>query len=270
MQFAVVALTTQTLLALSFDCELMTLRDLESQRAALKLKKLELSAQIKQAGRSRGNASQSQSTLADLVLHLGSSPMAEATEIVVPPQLAGHKMKAHVLALYELSGYSTDAVASWLLGQGKGRRGGHRYDPEARDRMRTGVEWLYIRTPLQELEAPLISNSTDIGLLGRYVVEYQLFHWLLKQNCDVGINPQTPQFLAEALRCMPSALPSAEKEKLRQLFEVSTRKTRKWITSFRTRWDIKDGMLVPGEVLEPVVMQEKVSQGSFYGNVLCR
>ena len=42
MQFAVVALTTQTLLALSFDCELMTLRDLESQRAALKLKKLEL------------------------------------------------------------------------------------------------------------------------------------------------------------------------------------------------------------------------------------
>ena len=270
MQFAVVALTTQTLLALSFDCELMTLRDLESQRAALKLKKLELSAQIKQAGRSQGNASQSRSTLADLVLHLGSSPMAEATEIVVPPQLAGHKMTAHVLALYELSGYSTDAVASWLLGQGKGRRGGHRYDPETRDRMRTGVEWLYIRTPLQELEAPLTSISTDIGLLGRYVVEYQLFHWLVKQNCDVGINPQTPQFLAEALRCMPSALPSAEKEKLRQLFEVSTRKTRKWITSFRTRWDIKDGMLVPGEVLEPVVMQEKVSQGSLYGNVSCR
>ena len=260
---------TQTLLTVSFVCEPMATHDLENELAALKKHKRELSAKIKDAQHSRRKMIRrvqcQRETLANLVLELGSTPMAEASEIEVSPQLASHRMKAHVLALYELSGYSTDAVTSWLLAQGMVGRGGHRYEPEARRSMSAGVEWLYIRTPQQELEAALDSISHDRAALGRYVVEHRLFHWLVKQNCDVGINPQTPQFLAEALRSVPSALPSLEKERLCNFFEVSTRQTRKWITSFRMRWDVKDGMLVPGETLEPEVMTKKVPWAALVG-----
>jgi hypothetical protein len=254
---------TPILLARFFICEPMTTHDLEIRLAALKKQKLELSAEIQQASRSRSklahSANYQKETLANLILELGSTPMAEASEIVVPPQLADHKMKAHVLALYELSGYSTDAVTSWLLGHGKWDRGGHRHSPGARSSTSAGVEWLYIRTPQQELDAALDSIPNDRAGLGRHVVEHRLFHWLVKQNCDVGINPQTSQFLAEAVRCVPSALPSFDQERLRTFFEVRTRKTQRWLASFRIRWDVKDGMLVPGEMLEPIVMAEKVS-----------
>jgi hypothetical protein len=232
-----------------------------AQLAELKKQKLQLTAEINKARKMQHNSTRStlatKQCLASMVRELGTHSMAEPCEIVVSPQLAGHKMKAHLLALFELTGHSTDAAASWLLGQGSSTLRRAYHDVDARSAAMAGVEWLYIFTPDEELESPVHSVPHGIVGLGRWAVEYHLFHWLVKQNCEVGINPGSTQLLVEAMRSMPNALPSDAQEKLRDLFQEARRSTRKWIASFRERWDVKDGMLQPGETLEPQIMGDK-------------
>ena len=239
----------------------MAARDLELELAALKKRKLQLSAELR---RNRGAAAKTtqsrksmQQTLASLVLELGAQSLAEHPNASIPSELATHKMKTELLALFELSGHSSEVVASWLFGHGRVAGGKGQRDPEEVELTKAGVEWLYIQTPDHELATAMDLASEKILQLGRYVVEHNLFQWLVQQNCDRGVAPKNYQLLAEAVKSVPVAMHAGAKAKLCNLFQDVRRATRKWIARFRERWDVKNGMLAAGETLEPKVMEDK-------------
>ena len=243
----------------------MTSHELELEVAALKKRKLELSAELRRKSDAIAKAAHSgqaqQQSLASLVLDVGVQSFAEPTTVVsIPPQLAAHKMKAKLLALFELSGHSAELVASWLLGHGRGVLGSDHCDPENVKLTVAGVEWLYIRTPDHELATALDSVSAKHLLqLGRYVVEHHLFQWLVKQNCEQGVAPKSYQLLTEAVTSVPFAMHAGAQAKLCDLFQQPRRVTWLWLASFRERWDVKEGMLTPGETLDPKLMEDKVA-----------
>ena len=241
----------------------MSRRELELEVAALKKRKLELSSELNRHSRATAKVAKSrksmQQTLVCLVSELGAQSLADSTKVATPPQLAGHKLKAELLALFELSGHSSEVVASWLFGHGLGTSGTGQCDPGEMEVAIAGVEWLYIQTPELELATATDSVSEKLLQLGRYVVEHHLFQWLVRQNCDKGVAPKSYQLLAEAVRSVPRAMHAGARAKLTDLFQNPRRVTRKWIARFRKRWDVKDGMLAAGETLEPKVMEDKVT-----------
>jgi len=117
--------------------------------------------------------------------------------------------------------------------------------------------------PQETLCSILESLRNQLYGLGRYVVEYKLFHWLVAQNCDKGLEPRSRQLLAEAVRALPADMPAEERDELRTFFSENTRAVRHWVTSFSKRWDVKPGNLGAGEVLEPTELQDKVANVRF-------
>jgi hypothetical protein len=239
----------------------MAVPALELEIAALKKRKLELSAELRRDSGAAARADQTrksmQQTLASLVLELGAQSFAEPARVSIPPELAAHRMKTELLALFELSNHSSEVAVSWLFGRGRVAVGGDQRDPEEVELTVAGVEWLYIQTPEHELATAIDSVSGRILQLGRYVVEHHLFQWLVQQNCDRGVAPKSYQLLAEAVKSVPVSMHADAEAKLRDLFQDVRRATRKWVARFRERWDVKDGMLDAGETLEPKVMEEK-------------
>ena len=185
-----------------------------------------------------------------MILELDADNMA--FDVVVPPALATHKDKQTVLTLYDLSGQCADVVASWLLGQGRSKDSEQvQYDAALRQRATAGVEWLFIKSPVEALGSWLDGAPNHSFSLGRYVVEYRLFHWIVDQNCAKGVAPQYKQLRDHAANIVPEALPAPEKAKLVSFFLANTRASRYWLVSSRQRWGVKPGALVAGQALEP-------------------
>jgi hypothetical protein len=173
------------------------------------------------------------------------------------PELSSHT--SCLLLLLELSGFCTDVVVSWAMGQGLPRKQATStellWDTDRRSNIAAGVEWLYILAPPHNDDLPEESLR-----LSRYVIEYRLFHWLVGQNCDSGVSPGNSQLIAEAVRCAPADLPLDLKEKVCMFFTNNNRTTRYWTRSFCDRWGIDIGRrLRAGENMPPEVMDLKES-----------
>ena len=131
------------------------------------------------------------------------------------------------------------------------------WDTDARSEIAAGVEWLYILAPLVSLSDAVPKQTLR---LSRYVTEYRLFHWLAEQNCSSGVNPANRQLIAEAVRSIPTCLPSNLEEHMRKFFLNEGRATRKWVKRFCGRWGVDPGRrLRPGENLAPKVLEDKES-----------
>ena len=161
--------------------------------------------------------------------------------------------------MFELSAQCSATAASWVLGQGRSKSKLDQSSAETRQSVAAGVEWLYIFSHQDLLDSLLEAVQGKIYDLGRYVVEYRLFHWLVAQNCSKGIRPKARQVRAEAARSVPAAMPLGDQDKLRKSFLEDTRLVRKWIEGFRQRWGVKPGTLPAGDLLEPSVLKEKVA-----------
>ena len=194
--------------------------------------------------------------VAALLENLGASSF-ESSPPSLSPELSSHT--SCLLLLLELSDFCTDVVVSWAMGQGLPRKQAtpteRLWDSDLRSNIAAGVEWLYILAPPHNVDLPKESLR-----LSRYVIEYRLFHWLVGQNCDSGVNPGNSQLIAEAVRSAPADLPVDLKEQLCIFFTRNDRATRYWITSFCDRWGIDIGRkLRAGENMHPEVMCRKES-----------
>ena len=107
---------------------------------------------------------------------------------VLAADLLQHKDKNLLLAIFQLSAHCSDTAAAWALKQGMSKSNTEQSSAETRQFVAAGVEWLYILSP-QDLVDSLFETVKDkMCDLGRYVVEYRLFHWLVVQNCSKGIH----------------------------------------------------------------------------------
>lgn len=232
---------------------------LEAALEAIKKRKREVDAEIQAARKSAKTAARkaakSAKSLPSMILEL--DPDNLAFDVQVPSALAKHKDKQAVLALYELSGHSADVAASWLLGQGRSKREPVQYDDALRKRAKAGVEWLYIKSPDDSLATWHDAPAHRIYDLGRYIVEYALFCWLVDQNCVKGTAPSHRQLRDQASKLVPQSLPDDVKTKMVHFFLANSRATRHWMVSFRQRWGVKPGALVVGETLEPAVLHTR-------------
>ena len=123
-----------------------------------------------------------------------------------------------------------------FLGQGRSKSEIDQSSAETRQFVAAGVEWLYILSHQDLLDSLFEAVQSKIYDLGRFVIEYRLFHWLVAQNCSKGIRPKARQVRAEAARSVPAAMPLGDQDKLRKSFLEDTRLVRKWIESLRQRW----------------------------------
>lgn len=237
---------------------------LEAELAALKKRELETRRELKQASRKRAKLNARRNNdLSTLVQQLGSASLAGTDGLSVSERLASHKDRLTLLALFKLSDHSADAVAYWVLrhgvADGKLRSSYVDVDPEAKRCTVAGVEWLYILSSVEDINTSVESASRDAYYLGRYVVEYKLFLWAIKQNCDHGVAPHNRQLFAEAIKSVPSALPDAVGDNLKKFFLENNRHLRRWALEFRGRWCIERGRLGSGENLEPLVLHSRVT-----------
>ena len=236
----------------------------EDELLASRKRKRELSEAIKAKGKELNKADVGSTqegagsdTVAALLEQFGASSF-ESSPACIPPRLATYTSSLSML--FELSGFCTDVVVSWAMGQGLRRTHAtpqeELWDAELRSKIAAGVEWLYILSPVDQDNHPKKTLR-----LSRYVIEYRLFHWLVSKNCDSGVNPGNSQLVVEAVRCAPASLPVDLKEQLCVFFTRNDRATRYWIQSFCGRWGVGMGRrLRPGENMLPEVMDQKASQ----------
>ncbi|CAJ1383501.1 unnamed protein product, partial [Effrenium voratum] len=88
----------------------------------------------------------------------------------------------------------------------------------------------------------------------RYVVEHQLFGWIVEQNSEHGVAPSRDQLVEKALCFTPSTLPSEVRRALAASFNAQPRAQRKWLARFRARWGARLGVL---KVQEVVPLEER-------------
>ena len=244
----------------------MDLTVLENKLSEARKRTLELGRDVERCKKRARKAARTEEKRLDSLLHEWGTNQQGQQEPAIPPELHGHIEV--LVVLLELSGFCVDLVVSWVLGQGNPKkRQGSRFevwDAEVRHAISAGVEWVYILAPLQVVVSAM--SNCDPRLLyelSRFVIEYRLWHWLVKQNCEIGCAPKSSQIFDEVFRFansqLATLLPVALQEELNSFFQESNRAARYWLVSFRTRWDVKQGKLNVGEDEPPQQLQNKES-----------
>ena len=158
---------------------------LEAELEELKKRKREVDAALreerKSSKRSSRAAAKAAKSLPSMILELDADNMA--FDVVVPPALATHKDKQTVLTLYDLSGQCADVVASWLLGQGRSKDSEQvQYDAALRQRATAGVEWLFIKSPVEALGLGSMALLTT-------ALAWVATSWNI--GCSIGLSTKT-------------------------------------------------------------------------------
>ena len=168
-----------------------------------------------------------------------------------------------LLLLLELASFCNDIVVSYVLGQGRleqfRNHGLIISDPGIRRNIATGVDLLYLGVSYSLVLGLQECEERDVHLLCMYVLEYHVFHWLVKQNCEKGVYPRANQIFTKACSFLPAAAPHHLQQRMRTFFLAGNRATRYWLVSFKKRWGVKVGLPPAGEDLEPGQLESKVS-----------
>lgn len=169
-----------------------------------------------------------------------------------------------LLLMFELSSLCEDVVVSFSLGQGRQKKCRcSNLDPrsqETRQNISAGLQFLYLGVPMTSVVALDKAQEREMCMVSKYIIEYHLFHWLVLQNCEKGVTPSATQLRAEACRRVPVGCPEAVRQHLLSFFSTPGRTVRKWVLSFKRRWDVKLGLLDAGEDIEPGLLENKASQ----------
>ena len=103
--------------------------------------------------------------------------------------------------------------------------------------------------------APLM----DQVLAARYVLEYNLFHWLYYQNTVQGVAPTRSQLVEKAQAFIPKSMSVEGQERVRSLVAGEPRAQRKWLARFKQYWDARLGILRVQDALPVDVLQAKAA-----------
>ena len=229
-------------------------QELQAQLANLRQRQSEITATIQRASK-RAKVASGDHHVAQLLHKAGVG------ESCPKP---GEGVSRILLLMFELSDLCEDVVVSYALGQGRQKKCRCRdLDPRSEDTRRNisaGVQHLYLGVPMPLVVALDEAQEKEMYIVCKYIIEYRLFHWLVLHNCEKGVTPGTTQLRAEACRHVPVGCPAKVREHLKSFFETPGRTMRKWVLSFKRRWDVKPGLLDAGEDIEPGLLEEKATQ----------
>ena len=174
----------------------------------------------------------------------------------------GGKLETCVLMVYIFSGHDL-SVAAEYLSQKRQFAG-----TQLEDRLQA-VERVYLQTPtcqiVQLMNDTCLEESrhADMRAACRFRVQFELFEWLRKQNCEHGVAPSRLQLVCHALSTLPSAAPLAIVDAVAKPLRGSARRQRKWLQHFRRKWGARLGKLHLATAMSQVEMQEKARFCSF-------
>lgn len=172
-----------------------------------------------------------------------------------------------LLFLMEIAEGCADMPTSWALGLGRPvdcrKHGFEVWSDDARFHISAGVGLLYTGVAYTAVLEVLDGEPGEMMKLCKYAVEHQLYHWLVELNCSKGVRPGTNELVVHACRCLPKKAPEAVCAKLKSFFVSGSRQVRKWVASFRKRWEVTEGLLGAGECLETSDISRKAAWLSF-------
>ena len=229
-------------------------QELQAQLANLRQREAEITAEMQRA-RKRAKVASGDRHVAQLLHKAG-------VDKVCPELQEG--VSRILLLMFELSGLCEDVVVSFSLGQGRQKKcrcsNLDHQSQETRQNISAGLQFLYLGVPMASVAALDRAQEREMCMVSKYIIEYHLFHWLVLQNCEKGVTPSATQLRAEACRRVPVGCPEAVRQHLLNFFAKSGRTVRKWVLSFKRRWDVKPGLLDAGEDIEPGLLENKASQ----------
>ena len=239
-----------------FVLPMASLGELQAQQALLKQELAKMSAAKKVAAK-KLKRSQGETNVARLLHDAGSANTAPKLAKGVAPEL---------LLLLEFSGIhnsgkgssATDVLTSYVLGQGRPQQCRNHsftdvWDKDVRANVGAGAELLFIHAD-DSLVIPGQGNSSDPQMtrLAKYIIEYKLFFWLLKQNCSKGVLPAPSNLMMQASEFIPGMVPDRIRTGLRKYFLNSESTTaRHWMESFKERWGVEAAIAETGQDVDP-------------------
>lgn len=229
-----------------------TASELEAQMEELQRRKKYLVRKAKVVQQTLRRTSQ-KAHIAHLLEEGGASEVCPKVEQGVAKEL---------LLLLEFTSFCNDTVVSYVLGQGRAEHYGSHglvvLDSDTRRNIATGVDLLYMGVSYSLVLGLQEAGDRKMYDLCKYVTEYRLFHWLLKQNCEKGVYPRARQVFAKACSFLPASAPLHLQQKMKAFFLAGDRAARFWLFSFKQRWGVKLGLPPAGEDLEPGQLECKV------------
>ena len=258
------------------ELQLQSLQEVEARLKELKAeKKKEQRREAQKRRRSGAPKAEAAPPNEDEVVVSGAGNVAEgvvqqliyAGTNFVCPKLGKGKAR-DLLVLLELASGNYDLVASYVLGQGRQEAcnpGVDIWDAQIRSRIAAGLVELCNGVPFHFLRDLLEIPGNLPYYLCRYVVEYHLYHWMVAQNCDKGVYPDSSLIFAQACTFVPQGAPGSVAERMKAFFLSDSRGSRYWLTSFKERWDIQIGSHAVGEDLEPGELQSKAAWSLVFG-----
>jgi hypothetical protein len=176
-----------------------------------------------------------------------SSPHPCTTVPLTSPSRSGQKsgQMRLLLMIYSLANFRMEVAVSFAVGQGRSPRFevlGPEEDLARRrlafgDQISSAADGITDDQLLDMLTDPCFFGTWARVLLAvRYVMEYDLFQWLLTQNCDRGIAPGASLLVRAALKRIPAGAPACAKDHFTSRLQRMEGKARFWLQSFRARW----------------------------------
>ena len=189
------------------------------------------------------------------------------------PNLSSAKPKAAALRMWlmvlMMATQRMEVAVAFAMGQGRPLRFQFQGAEDDREPFRSSAR-THIRQAFDKLtDAELLDMWSDhrhygterrILLVVRHVMEYDLFHWLVKQHCEQAVAPDAALMLSAAVKFLPDDAPDWARARWKNMLENADKSAFKWLSSFRRRWHAKPGKVIPLEPPIPMeAAREKVS-----------
>lgn len=172
-----------------------------------------------------------------------------------------------VLAVFELSGRNSACAARFLAAKNKLNVA----EASLSNSLASAIEDAYLQVPFETIVGLLDSptcprHRRDLFAAGRFIVETQLYTWLLAQN-KKGVAPGRQQLVAEACRLTPKDLPHDVAAMLEQYWKGNgrARSQRKWLRRFRFEHGLQLGRVRVQAVMPLADMQRKAGESHCFG-----
>ena len=177
--------------------------------------------------------------------------------------LQRHPSSTCTLLVFHFSGHDTRVALDFM--RGRGRAKGKVSNPSSEERKTLCVA-------VQEHFAARVEHGgcdptawvgvtqRELILSARFVLERCLYDWVWQQNCVKGVAPSRNQLMEEGAKLLPATVPEPAKTSLQTVFQSAARTQRKWLASFRFRWDARIGALRIQEHVPRHVMQSKAHE----------
>ena len=156
--------------------------------------------------------------------------------------------------LYMLAAHCVEVATAFALGQGRSMQFKRRGSKDKLEKYRQSCANMLHTAYTESFDGMLLAMFTDSQYYGtpgrvllatRYVMEYDLFQWLVKQNCDSNVAPDSTLRYATSIRFIPLEAPQWARHHYLDMLHAAGQRAYDWVRSFRQRWGARGNRVIP-------------------------